>query len=155
MFCQPTLPPSLFLWRALYDEASYYGCVRYHIPGRPLEQYSGPIFAMICGTPPGLHHKKVQPFGKIAQFSPPPPPPPKKKKPHTTGKTVTLVQSWVGPGVAGDVRFKKRPAKNARTFCKTFVHDCIILLVWGPTDILPRQVLLCTDSCMQHRLQTH
>lgn len=30
---------------------------------------------MIRGTPPGLHHKQVQPLGNIAQFSPPPPPP--------------------------------------------------------------------------------
>ena len=108
---------------------------------------------MICGTAPGLHHKKAQPFGNIGQFSPPPPPP--HTKTTHNGNAVTLVQSWVGPGVAGNVRFKKRPAKNARTFCKTFVHDCIILLDRGPPDILPRQVLLCTHSCMQYRLQTH
>ena len=100
---------------------------------------------------PGLHHKKVQPFGNIAQFSfsPSPSPP----KPHTTGNAVTLVQSRVGPGVAGNVRFKKRQAKKATTFCKTFVHDCIILLDRGPKDTLPRQVL-CTVSYMKHRLQT-
>ena len=109
---------------------------------------------MICGTPPGLHHKKVQPFANIAQF------PPAKKNTHThthTQRETPLDQSNVGldQGLRGMCDLKGDRPKNAKTFCKTFVHDCIILPDREPTDILPRQVPLCTHSYMQHILQTH
>ena len=90
---------------------------------------------MICRTPPGLHHKKVQSFGNITQFSLPHPPPPFLQN-HTQRET-PLHQSNVvlDQGLRGMCDLKRDRPKNAKIFCKTFVHDCLILPHREPIDI--------------------